>query len=73
MTLAEQIFAKSRELPEDQARKVIDFIESLKTRTEADVLASRRAEARERLSKVRISWGGKPIVSRQDLYDDARG
>ncbi|MCA9436865.1 MAG: hypothetical protein KC978_13860 [Candidatus Omnitrophica bacterium] len=73
MTLAEQIFAESLELPEDQARKVIQFIESLKARTEADVLASRQTEARERLSRVRISWGGKPISSRQDFYDNARG
>jgi hypothetical protein len=81
MTLAEVIYQKSRDLPPDKASEVIDFIEFIKARreplreaseTEASQEAARQ-EALAYLSAVRIDWGGKPIPSRDELYDDARG
>ena len=81
MTLAEMIYQKSLELPDDKAQEVIDFIEFLQARsasgsrdpiTEAEREARRR-RAWERLKEVRIPWGGKPIPDRVELYDDVRG
>lgn len=78
MTLAEVIYQRSLRLPEPAAREALDFIEFLEQRYgvasvqgAGDLTAAQRA-ALERLSGVRIRFGGKPIADRDQLYDDAR-
>jgi len=80
MTLAEVIYQKSLDLPDEKAREVIEFIESLmnettgpKPQSESSAeLEERRLLLKERLSTVRIHWEGKPIPNRAEFYDDAR-
>jgi len=74
MTLAEIIYEKSQCLPENQARMVVEYIDSLlrnsaKTPSIDDCLAGltpEQREAYEYLDKVRIDWGGKPITDREE-------
>ncbi|MDQ2695492.1 MAG: DUF2281 domain-containing protein [Pseudomonadota bacterium] len=79
MTLAEMIYEKSKDLPEAKAREVIDFIDFLKTRIpQADAAdAGDEQESRHaalaRIAGVRVHWDGKPIPSRDALYDGGRG
>lgn len=71
MTLTEVIVEKIRELPEEKAREVIDFIDFLKTRrattssSEGDEPQRRQREALARLDQVRIDFGGKPMLDRE--------
>jgi hypothetical protein len=75
MTLADVIYEKSRELPEEKAREVIDFIDFLKTRAAApstsanEEHARRRLDALARLDEVRIDFGGKPMTDRDAAND----
>ena len=79
MTLAEVIYQHSLGLPEPAVREVLDFIEVLEQRYRvassqgADGLTTEQREAPERLSRVRIHVGAKPIPDRDQLVDDARG
>lgn len=80
MNLAEIIYEKSKDLPDDLAAEVIDFIDFLKERTRPPTMANGddaedavRRRAQERLSAARIHWDCKPIPSRDSLYDGARG
>jgi len=79
MTLAEVIYQHSLRLPEPAAREVLDFIQVLEQRygvassQGAEELTAEQLEALDRLSRVRIHFGGKPIPNRDQLYDDARG
>ncbi len=79
MTLAEMIYEHSQRLPEPAAREVLDFIEFLEQRygavanEEAQELGPAQREALDRLSLVRVPFVGKPIESRESLYDDIRG
>lgn len=76
MSLAELIYEKSKDLPDDRAAEVIDFIDFLKTRVrpagDAALTETARA-ALNRIAETRIHWSGKPIPSRDGPYDDARG
>jgi hypothetical protein len=79
MTLAEAIYQRSMLLPEPAAREALDFIEFLAQRYgvameegEAALTPAQR-EALARLTQVRLHFEGKPIVSRDELYDEARG
>jgi hypothetical protein len=75
MTLAELIFEKSKDLPVVKAQEVIDFIDFIKTRnnqTEAGAQQEREA-ALAKITRARIHWDGKPIPSRDELHDGARG
>lgn len=80
MTLAEVIYQKSLDLPDEKAQEVIDFIESLMSQTSEPQpqqqseagLEDMRRKAMERLSNVRLHWEGKPIPNRDEFYDDAR-
>ena len=79
MTLAEMIYEHSQRLPEPAAREALDFIEFLAQRYgvapkgEKDELAPAQREALERLSVIRVPFGGgKPILSRDSFYDDVR-
>jgi hypothetical protein len=71
MTLTEVIVEKIRELPEEKAREVIDFIDFLKTRraatssSEEDEPQRRQREALARLDQVRIDFGGRPMLDRE--------
>ncbi|MBT9561188.1 MAG: DUF2281 domain-containing protein [Myxococcales bacterium] len=71
MTLAEVIYEKSRELPEEKAREVIDFIDFLKTRRATPSSSDegepqpQQREALARLDQVRIDFGGKPMLDRE--------
>lgn len=74
------IYQKSKDLPEEKAREVIDFIDFLKTRIpQADETGAReeqeslRSTALAQLADVRVHWNGKPIPNRDALYDDGRG
>ncbi len=76
MTLAELIFEKSKDLPVVKAREVIDFIDFIKTRNYQTDEAGAQQEREAALAKIthaRIHWGGKPISSRDELHDGARG
>ena len=75
MTLSEMIYEKSRQLPEDKAQEVIDFIDFLLKKTEnskpvderLSVLTPEQREAYDCLDKIRIDWhGGKPIADREE-------
>ncbi len=74
MTLAEVIYQKSLDLPEDKAREVIEFIESLVNETSRPGLQSRslaeleerRREAWEFLDSIKIDYGGKPMTDREE-------
>lgn len=84
---AETIYLRSRQLPEDAAREVLDFIDFLLHRGsvaaapdrggEADAIEldpQRRHELVERLRQLNVSWdGSKPMPNRDALYDEARG
>ena len=80
MNLAEIIYRKSLDLPDDKAQEVIEFIESLMNEASDPQpqkqsnfeLEERRRLLKERLSTVRIHWDGKPIPNRAEFYDDAR-
>lgn len=76
MTLAELIFEKAKDLPVVKAQEVIDFIDFIKTRNyqaeEAGAQQEREA-ALAKISQARIHWEGKPIPSRDELHDGARG
>ncbi|MBI5437476.1 MAG: hypothetical protein HY936_00705 [Nitrosomonadales bacterium] len=76
MTLAELIFEKSKDLPVVKAQEVIDFIDFIKTRhyqaDEAGAQQEREATL-AKISSARIHWEGKPIPSRDELHDGARG
>jgi len=71
MTLAEVIYEKSRELPEEKAREVIDFIDFLKARPVVALVppeneqSLRRLEALACIDQVRIDFGGKPMLDRE--------
>lgn len=78
---AETIYLRSRELPEQAAREVLDFIEFLLQKGSVDAAADRlaveldpqrRHELVERLSRLNVAWDGKPIPNRDEFYDDAR-
>ncbi len=83
---AETIYLRSRQLPEEAAREVLDFIDFLLHRDSAaatpdrggeedaiELDPQRRHELVGRLRQVNVSWdGGKPIPNRDALYDDAR-
>jgi hypothetical protein len=80
MSLANLIYEKSKDLPEDRAAEVIDFIDFIKGRVRptAEPVGDDRADAVSRsalarLAEVKVHWGGKPIPSRDDLYDEACG
>ena len=76
MTLAELIFEKSKDLPVVKAREVIDFIDFIKTRdaqTEEAGAQQERDAALAKIARARIHWEGKPIPSRDELHDGARG
>lgn len=75
MTLAELIFEKSKDLPVVKAQEVIDFIDFIKTRNYQTKEAGAQQEREAALAKIaraRIHWEGKPISSRDELYDGAR-
>lgn len=76
MTLAELIFEKAKDLPAVKAKEVIDFIDFIKTRdaqTEKAGVQQEREAALAKIARARIHWEGKPIPSRDELYDGARG
>lgn len=73
MTLADLIYERSRNLPEDQAREVIEFIDRLKALASAFEVERGKKEARSRLERIRIPWEGKPIPNREELHENARG
>ena len=80
MTLVESIYRHSLSLPESAAREALDFIQFLEQRHGiADSLTAqesdevKRQAALARLAKVRLHFNGKPIPSRDDLYDGSRG
>ncbi|MEA1052027.1 DUF2281 domain-containing protein [Lamprobacter modestohalophilus] len=80
MTLAEVIYQRSLRLPEEAAREALDFIEFLEQRYGTlDSSESAKADkttyqgALKHLAGIQVDWGGKPISSRDDLYDDVRG
>ena len=76
MTLAELIFEKSKDLPVVKAQEVIDFIDFIKTRNHQTDEAGAQQEREAALAKItraRIHWEGKPIPSRDELHDGARG
>lgn len=68
MTLAETIYHKSLELPPEKAREVLDFIESLGSFESGSVNLERpsKMSAREILKDIRIDFGGKPMLSREE-------
>lgn len=79
MTLAEMIYEHSQRLPEPAAREALDFIEFLEQRYGVALnggekeLTPVQREALERLSIIRVPFGGgKPILSRDSFYDDVR-
>ena len=76
MTLAELIFEKSKDLPVVKAQEVIDFIDFIKARnyqTEEAGAQQEREAALAKIARARIHWEGKPISSRDELHDGARG
>jgi hypothetical protein len=76
MTLAELIFEKSKDLPVVKAHEVIDFIDFIKSRGHQNDAADTKEEREAALAKIaraRIHWEGKPIPSRDELHDGARG
>ena len=76
MTLAELIFEKSKDLPVVKAHEVIDFIDFIKSRDRQNDAADTKEEREAALAKIaraRIHWEGKPIPSRDELHDGARG
>lgn len=78
VTLAELIYEHSQRLPEQAAREALDFIEFLEQRygvvakVDAPESAQTQREALDRLDLVRVPFAGKPIPSRDALYDDSR-
>lgn len=75
MTLSEVIYEKSRQLSEEKAQEVIDFIDfllqrtrSAKTAESADlpILTPEQQEAYSYLEKIQIDWQGKPITDRDE-------
>lgn len=76
MTLAELIFEKAKDLPVVKAHEVIDFIDFIKSRDRQNDAADTKEEREAALAKIaraRIHWEGKPIPSRDELHDGARG
>ena len=80
MKLAETIYQHSLNLPEPAAREALDFIQFLESRygTGSKTLAlkisdAKHAAALKKLANVRLHFDGKPILSRDDLYDSTRG
>ncbi|MSP96168.1 MAG: hypothetical protein EXR29_02870 [Betaproteobacteria bacterium] len=80
MTLAEVIFEKSKDLPVVKAQEVIDFIDFIKTRNNQSEEVGAREEgdairlaALAQIASARIHWAGKPMASRDELHDEARG
>jgi len=76
MTLAELIFEKSKNLPVVKAQEVIDFIDFIKTRnyqTKEVGTQQEREAALAKIARARIHWKGKPIPSRDELHNGARG
>jgi hypothetical protein len=69
MTLAEKIFAEVRALPETDAREVLDFVGSLKSKRRADRLVERNAALAE-LARYRGRFKAEKF-SRDELYDRA--
>ncbi|MCG3200077.1 MAG: hypothetical protein HUU16_05745 [Candidatus Omnitrophica bacterium] len=74
MTLAEEIFQRSRDLPVEKAQEVLDFIEFIKDRPPGTQGASERGmnleirqqETRKLLDGFRIDFGGRPMTDRED-------
>lgn len=75
MTLAEMIYEKSLQLPENKAKEVIDFIDFILKKTEqpahaADerlqALTPEQRDAYKYLDQIRIDWNGKPITDREE-------
>ncbi len=69
MTLAEQIFAEVRALPDPQAREVLDFIGFLKSKQDSDRRADQQAALAE-LARYRGRFKAEKL-SRDDLYAGA--
>jgi hypothetical protein len=64
MTTAERIFEEVRALPETQAREVLDFVSSLKSRRMTDKSTQRDMSAFDRFGAV---YDGR--FNRDELYD----
>jgi hypothetical protein len=69
MTIAEKIFAEVRELPDTQAREVLDFVGFLKSKQYTDRLAERKIALTE-LARYRGRFKAEKF-SRDELYDRA--
>lgn len=73
MLLAELIYQKSLDLPEQAAREVLDFIQFLQERygkiasdSLPSVLTPEQRAAYVRLSSLQIDWEEKPIIDRDE-------
>ena len=64
MTIAERIFEEVRALPETQAREVLNFVSSLKSRQTAGKTAQRDMSAFDRFGSV---YDGR--FNRDELYN----
>jgi hypothetical protein len=77
MILAESIYQQSLSLPENIACEVLDFIVFLKQRyaIPTEIISTeeeKRQNALAHIANVKAQWHGKPITSRDELYDDSR-
>jgi len=74
MNLAHEIYKRSQELPEHAAREVLDFVDFLGKRYGKQPISEPPApeEALRKLDELSIHWEGKPLESRDGLYDNTR-
>jgi hypothetical protein len=73
-TLVDTIYKKSLTLTEQQSIEVIDFIDFIKNRftyTQPSIPMDKQ-KALAHLDSIKIKWNGKPIPSRDELYDNSR-